>query len=142
MSEPQSPPKLSLVEDAVEAEPTPPRRAGRGVLVWGLLVAALLFAWLYLNQLEQTNARDTRIAGLEADLAGARAELAVERARMGDVRGAIDRVAAELDVLRALASPAPSDAAEAPSEASPAAGRPLGLDGGGLLLPPEEPPGS
>jgi len=115
MSEPQSPPRLSVV-DSPPSEPeneTPSRL--RSAVPWLLLVAALLFAWLWLNQLEQTQQARAKALELQADVDFAQAQLRAEQARMADVRAAVDRLADDLTVLKALSAPA-STRARADSE--------------------------
>jgi hypothetical protein len=123
MSEPQSPPNLSVVEAPADTEPAEPRRGMRRVLPWLLLVAALVFAWLWLNQLERTQSLERRVSTLELDLAGARDDLAASEAHMDEVRGGIEQVGRELDALRALAADpdgAESDAVAPEAETLPA----------------------
>ncbi|MEE2663080.1 MAG: hypothetical protein VX681_03095 [Myxococcota bacterium] len=107
MSEPQSPPRLSVVEPPPVAESAPPRRSR---LPWLLGVAALGFAWLWLDQLEHTQRVERQVYGLESELASARDDLVAWEARMQDVRSGIEGLVSQLESLRSLVAPAPVDA--------------------------------
>jgi len=115
MSEPQSPAKLSVVEPPPAAEPEARRR---GVLPWLLGVAALGFAWLWLDQLEHTQYVERQVSSLESELASARDDLVAWEARMRDVRGGVEGLVSQLESLRSLVGSAPEPlAVDAPRPA-------------------------
>ena len=67
-SEPQSPPRLSVVEEPAETEAAAAPRKRRSRANWLLLVVMLLFAWMWLHQLEQTQRLAGDLASLETEL--------------------------------------------------------------------------
>jgi hypothetical protein len=113
MSEPQSPPLLSVVEPPPGLEPALPRRVGRRALPWLLALAVLGFAWLWLDQLGRTQRFERRVSLLESELAVARDDLVASEARMQDVRNGIEGLTTQLGALRGLAGLSP-DASLAP----------------------------
>ena len=98
-SEPQSPPRLSVVEEPAETEAAAAPRKRRSRANWLLLVVMLLFAWMWLHQLEQTQRLAGDVASLETELSAANAEVAKRDAHLQEVRVGID-APAELVVLR------------------------------------------
>ena len=104
MSEPQSPPKLSVVDPPPGEVPAAPRRGAGRVLPWLLLAAALVFALLWLNAVEGAQRLEARVSLLDAELSSAHASLAASQAQMDEVRGGIDQVASEIAALRAIAA--------------------------------------
>ena len=109
-SQGSSAPKLSVVDDPPPQPAEPPRKRRSGLLTWLFAVTTLVFAWLYLNQLEHTQQGELHIAELESDLLGAHADLRAEQARMDQVRGGIDQLATDLQSLRSLTTPPPEGA--------------------------------
>ena len=107
-SDPQSPPRLSVVEDDSTTEEAPPSRKRSSLGNWLLLAATLLFAWLWLHQLERTRLlADERVA-LQGELAAVRVEVAARAAHLERVRGEIEAVVSQVDRLKALAGNVPS----------------------------------
>jgi len=107
MPEPHSPPRLSVVDELPTADPADPGevRSRRGPRPgWLLLVAALLLAWLWLTQLDRSQALERQISGLESELAGAQAELASWQQRMHDIATGLDGLTAQLAALQLLAA--------------------------------------
>ena len=114
-SDPQSPPRLSVVEDASTAEEARPPRKRSSLGNWLLLAATLLFAWLWLHQLERTRLLADERTALQGELVAVRAEIAARSAHLEQVRGEIEAVASQVDRLQALARELPS--AARPTEA-------------------------
>lgn len=107
MSEPQSPPRLSVVEEPAETEaPAAPRSRGSRAH-WLLLAAMLLFAWMWLHQLEQTQRLAEDVVSLGTELSAAQAELASRDAHLREVRAGIDELASQVEALKGLAGQAP-----------------------------------
>ena len=94
-------------------------RSGAGVLTWLLIGAALLFAWLWLTQVEKANGLADQIVGLEEDLATARAGLAAWEVHHDAVRGGVEGLAVQLGALQALLERSPTAATG--SQAAPSA---------------------
>lgn len=129
MPEPHSPPRLSVVDEPLTPEPADPGevRSRRGPRRgWLLLVAALLLAWLWLTQLDRSQALERQISGLESELAGAQAELASWQQRMHDIATGLDGLTAQLAALQLLAAERPDPAMGAEAEPS-APGEPAPL---------------
>ena len=110
MSEPQVPPPLSVVDDLPSEEPVKPRRSARAAAPWLALALAVLFAWLWLNQLEGAQRLEQQLTLLETELSSARTDLAAWESHMQDVRSGIEGLVSQLESLRSLVAPAPVDA--------------------------------
>jgi len=124
MAEPQSPPKLTVVEGGPDALAAPARPARRWAL-WVAIALCLLLAWLWLTQLERANGLEARGRALESELAQARADLASWEQHMDAVRGEVEVVASRLANLQALVAAPPIAApAEAPTTAPQAPSAP------------------
>jgi len=110
-SESQSPPRLSVVEETPTTEEAPAPRKRSALANWLLLAATLLFAWLWLHQLEQTRLLADERAALQSELVIVRAEIVAREAHLQDVRSEVDAVASQVARLKALAGSAPAAAA-------------------------------
>ena len=126
MSEPQVPPPLSVVDDLPSEEPVKPRRSARAAAPWLALALAVLFAWLWLNQLEGAQRLEQQLTLLETELSSARTDLAAWESHMQDVRSGIAGVAGQIDALRVLVAVPPGEplAAAAPGSPPPSVSEP------------------
>jgi len=106
--------------------PSSPRRRSR-IWPWLGITAALVFAWLWLTQLERSNALERDLSAAEQRLEAARAEVAAWQAHDRVVRDGVRDVVSSLAALEALLerAPAAAEAAEsAPLEGGAASGDP------------------
>ena len=132
-------PGLHLVNDSVpaevtatapkapmDAEPEPrqstPSAPSTSHRTWLLFAASLLFAWLWLTQLEKANGLAADLAATEAGLAAARSDIAAWQAHGAQVQSGVDGIAAQLGALQELLADAPTTGTELPLGANTEAG--------------------
>lgn len=121
-SEPESSPRLVVVEEPSEPEAAAPERRKRGSRAnWLLLSATLLFAWLWFHQLEQTRLLAGNLARVEGEVAAARTEIAARDEHLRDVRAGIVALIDQAEALGGLAAQAPVAASRSGAVPGPGA---------------------
>lgn len=88
------------------SEPTP--AAPTSYLTWLLLGAALLFAWLWLMQVEKANGLAADLAGVEGELASAQADIVAWEEHGASVQSGVEGIATQLGALQDLLLAAPT----------------------------------
>ena len=108
-TEPGASPRLVVVEEE-PAEPSAgaPKQRRRGSRAnWLLLSATLLFAWLWLHQLEQTRLLAGNLARARGEVAAARTEIVARDEHLRDVRAGIVALIDQVQALDGLAAQPP-----------------------------------
>jgi hypothetical protein len=93
-------------------EPSPssasPPAASTSYATWLLLAAVLLFAWLWLTQLEKANGLAANLATTQAGLASAKADIGAWESHGAQIKTGVQGIASQLGVLQELLADAPT----------------------------------
>ncbi|MEE3329644.1 MAG: hypothetical protein VX246_02140 [Myxococcota bacterium] len=104
--------------------PAPPAASPTSSISWLLMGAMLLFAWLWLTQVQKANDLAAQLAGVESDLVAAKSDIAAWEVHSTRIQSQVGGIVSELGSLQELLADAPTTgaspaAAEVGSESGP-----------------------
>lgn len=88
--------------------PAPPAASSTSSFSWLLIGATLLFAWLWLTQVEKANDLVAQLAGVESELAAAKSDIAAWEVHSTRIQSQVGGIVSELGSLQELLADAPT----------------------------------
>ena len=95
--------------------PPPPAASPTSSINWLLVVAMLLFAWLWLTQVQKANDLAGQLAGVEGELVAAKSDIAAWEVHSTRIQSQVGGIVSELGSLQELLADAPTPGAFAPA---------------------------